>query len=93
MPCVVCLVLEDYLHLKIVKKSWCENLKSADPMNKEILPTDPVKIFYSTDKAQKANFNLETLDELDEERAACYDGHVLEVCGMYIYIYRNVYFI
>lgn len=81
MPCVVCLECDDFYELKIVKKSWCENLKTADVKNKGKLPTENVKIFYSTDKTQKANFELETLNELDDERAACYIGYVLNVCG------------
>lgn len=82
MPCVVC--FEDSRVLRIVKTSWCENFKNAETKNVGKPSSDLVKIFYSNDKTQKANFDLEELEELDEERSACYIGYVMQVCGKYI---------
>lgn len=65
----------------MVKTSWCEKLKGADPKNSGVLPTKTVKIFYSGDTAQKANFDLEVVERFDENVPACYFGYVLFMCG------------
>lgn len=79
MPSVVC--FEYSGEIKVVKTAWCEKLKSADPKNSGVLPTKIIKIFYSNNTAQKANFGLEVVEEFDENVPACYYGYVLYMCG------------
>lgn len=79
MPCVVCF---DYSGIvKVLKRSWCEKLKGADPKNNGVLPTKLVKMFYSKHTTQKANFDLEVMEEFDEDTPACYFGYVLSIFG------------
>lgn len=79
MPCVV--RFDDSRIMKVVKTSWCENLKSANIKNIGFSHSTFVKIFYSQDTSQKPNFGLEIKEIFDEETPACYYGFVLRICG------------
>lgn len=79
MPCV--LYAEKTRDIIIVKRSWCENIKCAETVNKGITRTKRVKFFYSNEKTHKPNFELDTEDEFDAEKNACYFGFILHICG------------
>lgn len=79
MPCVVLLIGSN--ELKIVKSSWCENMKKAASKNSGIHPSEKIKIFYSPVTADKPDFRLKTRKVFNVTRAACYIGFVLYICG------------
>lgn len=79
MPCVV--FMDEAETIQIVRTDWVEEVNSAESRINGTPPNRLVKIFYSPNKRQKPDFELEIREDFDCERTACYYGYVLKIFG------------
>lgn len=79
MPCVV--LLRDSPEIIVVKSVWCKSTNEADTINFGNRPSELVKVFYSPNKKDKPDFNLQEPDTFDNTIAACYFGFILDNFG------------
>lgn len=78
MPAVV--LLKKSLEIKIIRSDWV-NKSQAELRNGGIRPNVPVKIFYSPNKMQPADFRLVPQSVFDRHATACYVAFVLKITG------------
>lgn len=80
MPSVV--LLKHSREVIIVRSAWFQGSGRADVINAGIQPGKEVRIFFSPDRTEKPNFELQTLLVFNGDIAGCYDGYVLDHFGM-----------
>lgn len=77
-----CVIVKNTKKILVLKSAWCDYIKNnAENVNTGVPSWSTTKIFFSPDKKQVADFQLETTPQFDENQTGCYEGYILRVFG------------